>query len=192
MIQINPLGVFLSVLFVSSMVILFTWMFRVPPAVPLPVVKVHGSVEALHRILVPLIEAMSSERAVELACRLGNGKKVELVLVHIVVIPYTLPLNAPMPEGEKAAQEALELGQVIASRFGCKVETRIVRHRNAVEGVLRVAVEERVDAIVLGVGLKSRRPGEWGHTSAEILRLAPCEVIVDKVPIFAHPMPRPA
>jgi len=188
MIQAHPLGILLAVTFVSSMGLLFFWMFRVPPAVPLPVARVHRSVEAVRKILVPIVEAIPSERAVELACRVGNGKKGELILVHVIVVPYTMPLDAPIPEREKAAQEALDLGVMIAQRYGCQVQTRRVRHRSAVEGILETAREENVDAIVLGVGLKTRVPGEWGRTSVEILRRAACEVIVDKVPIAAQPM----
>ena len=188
MIQANPLGIFLAAIFAGSLGLLFFWMFRVPPALPLPVIKVRSSIESVHKILVPIVEAISSERAVELACRLGNGKKVDLVLVHVIVVPYTTPLSAPMPERERSAEEVLELGSLIARRYGNHARTRIVRHRNAAECVLHVADEEKVDAIVLGVGLKSRVPGEWGKTSTEILHRANCEVILDKVPLSAQPV----
>ncbi len=188
MVETTLLGAGLAAIFVSSMAVLFVWMFHVPPALPLPAVQVHGSVEAVRRILVPIIEAIPSERAVELACRLGNGKRAELVLVHVIVVPYTLPLNAPLPDKEKAAHQVLELGSVIARRYDCNAEFRIVRHRSAAEGVLEVAAREQVDAIVLGVGLKTRVPGEWGKTSAEILRRSNIEVLVDKVPLVTRPI----
>jgi nucleotide-binding universal stress UspA family protein len=64
-----------------------------------------------------------------------------------------------------------------------------VRDRQTASAVLRVAREEQVDAIVLGVGLKRRAPGtEWGQTTDDIMRHAECEVIVDKVPIEAEPI----
>ncbi len=192
MIEANPLGIFLAGIFAFSMGILFFWMFHVPPALPLPVIKVRGSIEAVHKILVPIVEAISSERAVELACRLGNGKKAELVLLHVIVVPYSLPLNAPMPEREKTAEQALELGCLIARRYGNHLHTHIIRRRNAAQGVLDVADQEQVDAIVLGVGVKPRVPGEWGKTSLEILSRANCEVIVDKVPLPAQPRQVPA
>ncbi len=188
MIEANLLGILLAAVFLCSMATLFFWMFHVPPVLPLPVIKVRGSVEAVHKLLIPIVEAIPSERAVELACRLGNGRRAEIVLVHVIVVPYTLPLSAPMPEREKTAHEALELGDVIARRHGNHVQTCIVRHRSAAEGVLQVANEEQVDAIVLGVGLKSRVPGQWGDTSMEIMRRANCEVILDKVPLATQPI----
>lgn len=185
MLEFNPVGIFLAVIFITSMVSLFVWMFRVPPAMPLSAAKVHQSVEAIHKILVPLGDAITSQRAVEVACRLGNGKKADLVLLHVIVVPHVLPLDAPMPDREKAAQDALELGAAIAHRLGHHVQSRVVRHRSAAEGILRIADEEKIDAIVLGVGIKSRVPGEWGKTGEEVLRRANCEVLLDKVPMAA-------
>lgn len=188
MVELNPLGILLAAVFTSSMGFFFFWMFRVPPALPQPAARVHRSVEAIHKILVPIGEAITSQRAVELACRLGNGKKADLVLVHIIVVPHMLPLDAPIPEREKKAHEALELGCMIAQRYDIHARTRIVRHRNAAEGILRIAEEEKVDAIILGVGIKSRVPGEWGKTGEEILRRANCEVLFDNVPMAARPV----
>lgn len=188
MVQANPLGILLGLIFVSSIGVLFFWMFRVPPITPLSVVKVHRSIQAVRRILVPVGETITSERGVELACRLGHAKGLEIILAHVIVVPYTLSLNAPLPEQDKRAREALDTGVFIAKEHTCLTRTRIVRHRNLADGILQVAREEQVDAIILSVGLKTRLPGEWGRTGAEILQRAECEVIVDKVPISAQPI----
>jgi hypothetical protein len=99
-------------------------------------------------------------------------------------------LSAPMLEREKTAQEMLELGDVMARRHSHHVQTRIVRHRSAAEGVLQIANRVQADAIVLWVGT-SRAPGEWGKTGQETLRRANCKVIVDKVPLAAQPLHLP-
>ncbi len=188
MVQAHPLGILLGLIFIGAIGLLFFWMFRVPPITPLGVVKVHRSIQAVRRILVPVGETITSERAVELACRLRQGKDLEIILAHIVVVPYTLSLNAPLPEQDKRAREALDMGVFIAKEHACLTRTRIVRHRNLADGILQVAREEQVDAIILSVGLKTRIPGEWGRTGAEILQRAECEVIVDKVPMSAQPI----
>lgn len=136
-----------------------------------------------HRVLVPIIEEIPSEHAIELACRLGNGQKTELVLVHLIIVPLALPLDAPMPAQDEIAQHVIDLGCRLAEQFGCQSRTRLLRHRNAADGILQVAQQERVDAIVLGVGSERERiPGEWDQTSVEVMHRAECEVIVDKVP----------
>jgi len=183
MLQLHPLGILLAFVFAVSISSLFLWMFRVPPNLPLSVVKVRRSVSAVRKILVPVIEAIPSERAVELACRLSHDQNAQIVLAHVIVVPYTLALDVAMPDRERVAREAITLGYAIAQRYGSPARQRTIRHRNAAEGILQLAREEEVDAIVLGVGVKPRVPGEWGRTSSEILRRAPCEVIVDKMPL---------
>lgn len=191
MVEAHPIGILLGIGFVTAIGTLLLWMFRMPPALPLPVVKVHRSLAAVRRILVPVGETIPSERAVELACRLGQEQKADLVLVHVITVPLTLVLDNPLPEKEKEANAALELGRLIAESRGMRVHTRVVRDRRAADGVLRVAREEQVDAIVLGVGIKWRhriQGSEWGQTTEQIVHRAPCEVIVDKVPLPAQPI----
>jgi nucleotide-binding universal stress UspA family protein len=109
--------------------------------------------------------------------------------MHVITVPFTMALSAPLPLKEREAHDALELGRAIAERYGVTTEARVVRDRQTASAVLRVAREEQVDAIVLGVGLKRRAPGtEWGQTTDDIMRHAECEVIVDKVPIEAEPI----
>jgi nucleotide-binding universal stress UspA family protein len=81
------------------------------------------------------------------------------------------------------------MGAAIAQRYGYAVTKRTIRHRSIPDAILHVAVEEDVDAIILGVGVKSRASSQWGKTSLEIMRRATCEVIVDKVPLEEEPMP---
>ena len=163
--------------FIALMGGLFFWMFNVPP--PRKAARGRGPGEA-PRILVPIMDAIQSERAVELACHLRNGQKTDLVLVYVVELPDTLPLDMAIPDLDNMGREALEVGRVVARRYGCDTRTYIVHHRNAAQGVLQVAGKEGVDAIVLG--------GEWGKTSAEILRHANCEVFLDEVPKVARPI----
>jgi nucleotide-binding universal stress UspA family protein len=163
---------------------LFFWMFRVPPATPLPVVTARRSVAAIHRILVPTVEAMASERAVELACRLGEAQKAEIILVYVVEVPLTLSLDTAMPDQETKGREALNTAEFIVKQHGLPVHSRMMHQRYAADGIIQLAKEEEVDAIVIGVGLKRRAtPGSIGRTTSEVMRRAPCEVIIDQAPI---------
>jgi nucleotide-binding universal stress UspA family protein len=180
----HPLGIFLAVIFVISMGLLFRWMFHVPPQVPREVAAVRRSVAAMQRILVPVSGKIASERAVELACRLGEAQKAEIVLAYIIEVPFTLSLDASVPAEEARGQEALRTARFIVEQHGLPVRTKIVPHRYAWGGILHIAKEEMVDAIVMGIGLRRQQAaGEIGRTAQEILRHAECEVIVAKAPI---------
>lgn len=178
---LSPLGIGLAVVFLILMVNLFRWMFRVPPQVPYEVVKARQSVSALRRLLVPTTEDRASERVVELACRLGQAQRAEIVLAYVVEVPWTLSLNEHMPAEEAKGQEALRTSQFIVEQHGLPVKTQLLPSRYAWAGILHLAKDEMVDAIIMGVG--SRRPAEGvSRTVQEVLKGAPCEVILDRPP----------
>ena len=179
----HPIGILLAIIFVISMGLLFFWMFRVPPAVPHEVAMVRRSVAAMQRILVPVSGKIASERAVELACRLGEAQKAEIVLAYIIEVPFTLSLDTVIPDEEARGQEALRTARFIVEQHGLSAKTQIIPHRYAWGGILRLAREEMVDAIVMSVG--AGRPGLTegiDRTAQEVIKRAECEVILDKVP----------
>jgi nucleotide-binding universal stress UspA family protein len=188
MVHTTSLGILLGTIFVVSVSSLLIWMFRVPKGSTLSAAKAFSSLSAVHRVLVSITDAFPSERAIGLGCRIGQEQGAEMVLLNVIVIPYSMALDDPAPEEEKRAEKALEMGAAIAQRYGYKVTKRTIRHRSIPDGILHVAAEEDVDAIILGVGVKSRTSSQWGKTSLEIMRRATCEVIVDKVPLEEEPM----
>ena len=188
MVHTTSLGILLVTIFVVSVSSLLIWMFRVPKGSTLSAAKAFSSLSAVHKVLVSITDAFPSERAIGLGCRIGQEQGAEMVLLNVIVIPYSMALDDPAPEEEKRAEKALEMGAAIAQRYGYKVTKRTIRHRSIPDGILHVAAEEDVDAIILGVGVKSRTSSQWGKTSLEIMRRATCEVIVDKVPLEEEPM----
>ena len=188
-VQTEPLGILLAAIFVISVGGLLTWMFRVPKGSTQSAAKVYSSLSSVHKVLVSITDAFPSERAIGLGCRLGKEQGAEMLLLNVILIPYSMALDDPAPVEEERANHALEMGAAIAQRYGYKVTRRIVRNRNIPDAILHVAAEEDVDAIVLGVGVKSRASSQWGKTSLDIMRRATCEVIVDKVPLEEEPIP---
>lgn len=179
---LNPIGIGLAILFLILMVNLFRWMFRVPPQLPQVVVKARQSVSALHRILVPVTESVAAERAVELACRLGEAQKAEIVLAYVVEVPLTLSLNAPMAAEEAKGQEILQTARCIVEQHSLPFRMEIIPHRYIWGGILHLARQEMVDAIVMDVGAGRHGAEGLGRTAQEVLRRAECEVVLDRTP----------
>jgi len=188
MVQVEPLGVLLGTIFVVSVGSLLIWMFRVPKGSTMSAAKAYSSLSSVHKVLVAITDAFPSERAIGLGCRIGREQGAEMLLLNVIIIPYSMALDDPAPAEEEKANNALEMGAAIAKRYGYEVTKRTIRHRNIPDAILHVAAEEDVDAIILGVGVKSRASSQWGKTSLEIMRRATCEVIVDKVPLEEEPM----
>ncbi len=147
------------------------------------VAQTRDSVSALRRILVPIRGFAFEERAVELACRLGQEQKSEIVLACVLEIPLTLSLGTSLPgEEEKAAAALARSAQLVRLHRLTPVE-RIERDRDAGRGILRVAKDLNVDLVV--VGLDPNRGvaiQPIGPTTETLLRKANFEVVVDRTP----------
>lgn len=181
--QPHLLGILMAMLFSSTMGTLLWWMLHPPRQVGEAAAKARHSLFAVKKILVPTSGYSYSERGVELACRLGQEQKAEIFLAYIMEIPRTMPLGIPLPDLEQKAKEALERAESIVVLHGLKTDKMIHRARIAGEEIARIAKEKDVDMIVLGIrshiGLTENI---LGRTSDVILRHAPCEVIIDKLP----------
>ena len=138
------------------------------------------SIGALRRILVPVDPNVTSGRAVELACRLGEAQKAEIVLVHVVAVPRVLPLNHPLPEATRRGERALTLGHVISAEHGLPCRTRLLTERSVAGAIVRAAREERADLIVMALADPADGEDRFSRTVQEVLRRAPCEVLVDR------------
>jgi nucleotide-binding universal stress UspA family protein len=173
----------LAFLFAVSLGGLLWWMLHPPAPVSPEVAKARRSIDAVKRILVPTVGMPYSERGVELACRLGMEQKAEIILVYVLEVPRTIPLGTPLPQSEATAQESITRAQAIVKLHGLSAVAHMERAREVVEGIIRVAKDYDVDLIVLGIRPRvSASEDILGRTSHALLRRAPCEVIVDKLP----------
>lgn len=183
MTELHPLGILIAAIFAVAMGGLLWWMLRVPPYMPAQVAHARVSVEAVKRILVPAIGTVFAGREVELASRLGQEQKAEILLGYVLEVPRTLPLEAPMPQEEARAWEALRMAKTIVEMHGLPSSMQIMRARVAGERIIQVAREQEVDMIILGL-----HPGMglsydlFARTVDVLMRRAPCELLVDRVP----------
>ncbi len=182
-VHLSALGVIIAAIFALFMGGILWWMLHPPPQIQPEVAKARRSVEALKRILVPTSGMPYSERGIELACRLGAEHQAEIVLTYVIEIPRTLPLEAPMPEFEEKANKVLKRGREIVELHHLPPVLLVERAREAGEGIIRAARDNQVDVIVLGMRTDLHGAQSiWGRTSDILIRKAPCEVILDKLP----------
>jgi nucleotide-binding universal stress UspA family protein len=179
--QFSVVGIILAAAFAIPMAALLLWMLRVPRPVPQEVARAVRSVGAVQTILVPILEHYYSERAVELASRLGEMQKARILLGYVVEVPRTLSLGVPLPTAEEQAQRALEEAKTIVKMHGLEAQTEVIRAREAGEGIARVARDRGVDLIVMGVSPGERlTEGSVARTAESLFRHCPCEVIIDR------------
>jgi nucleotide-binding universal stress UspA family protein len=180
-VELSATGVVIAVLFVAAIGALMWWMFRVPRPVTAEVAKARRSLDAARLILVPTTGTPASQRAVELACRLAQEQRAEILLVYVIEVPRTLQLGAPLPPAEQEASEALTVAKEVVMLHDLPVRALVHRARQAGDGIIAAAKDHRADLIVMGI-----TPGHhghvWGRTAETLLHRAPCEVIFDKLP----------
>jgi nucleotide-binding universal stress UspA family protein len=159
-------------------------MFRVRPPLPREVARARFSVSAMQRIIVPISGSAPSVRAIELASRLGQAQRAEIMPIYVLEVPLTLGLDTPLPAQEAHAQEVLEKARTLVQLHGLPVRTRLVRQRSVADGIIRVSEEEQADAIVIGLGWQRGvgRTDAASRTIDHLLRRARCEVIIARYP----------
>ncbi len=180
--HISILGIVLAVIFLVTMGIMIRWMFHPPKPVPLSAAKARGAVGSIKRILVPTSGTYYSEQGIELACRLGMEQKAEILVINVLEIPRTLPLEAPMPDVEAKSRDIVKRGETIVQLKGLLAKSEVKRGRVAGEEIIRAAKDWEADLIVMGIRSQIRMASEvLGRTSHLILNRAPCAVILHKL-----------
>jgi pimeloyl-ACP methyl ester carboxylesterase/nucleotide-binding universal stress UspA family protein len=153
---------------------------RLSPELSATVESSEQSVGALQRIVVAVDDDVASGRAVELACRLGEAQKAAIILVHVVEVPYRLPLDQPPEEAVRRAERALELGRAIVERHrSASCTSRLVTGRVIATSIVRAAAEESADLIVVSDSESGERRNGSSPVVAEVLRRAPGKVLVN-------------
>lgn len=176
-------GFIAALVFAGTVITVLWWLLAVPPQVAAVAAHARRIVSSIRRIVVPVDMHSNWERAVELACRLGEEQKAEVLLTYVMEIPLTLSLNAPMGKTEQAAQEILGRATTIVEQHELPVRTQVERARQTGEGIARLARDEDADLIVMAAPwLGTALTGFQSRTIEILLRRAPCEVIIDSAP----------
>lgn len=135
-------------------------------------------------VLVPTDGSTASLEAVELACSLAKRNKARVMVVHVIEVPRTLPLDAEMVEEAQRGEEILAAAEEVADRVDWEVEAELLQAREAGHAVVDEAVERQADAIILGVDYHAPY-GEFqlGETTQFVLKNARCQVWVCRQPV---------
>jgi nucleotide-binding universal stress UspA family protein len=110
-------------------------------------------------ILVVFSAHIHSEVLMALAVRMAKGKQAQLVAIYVIEVPYTLPIDAELPQEERAALEILTAAEEIGRKAGIEISTRTTRDRQAGPAVIQAAREENASLIIMGTYREHRYAG---------------------------------
>jgi nucleotide-binding universal stress UspA family protein len=132
-----------------------------------------------HNILVPVAGTHADIETIKLACQLARREKAKILVVHVIPISRTLPLDTELTGEVKKAENVLEEAERLALEAGCDIETDLLQARNVGPSIINEAIERKMDLIVMGLTYK-RHFGQFsmGDVTPYVLKNAPCPIIL--------------
>jgi nucleotide-binding universal stress UspA family protein len=161
----------------------------------------HRSAVAYHRVLVPVTASTVSERTVVIAAQLASEQKAEVTVLAVIEVPKDLPLEALFPDEEHEAKESLRRAAAILGQYGVRSKTRLMRSFSTATAIVEAAQDARSEIIVMSAVRHLRKRAndlgdqvsifEQAENLREVLKAAPCRVLLVSPPPDEHPNGRP-
>jgi nucleotide-binding universal stress UspA family protein len=132
-----------------------------------------------HRVLIPISTTTSSQRGLDLACRLAADRHAHILALAVIEVPLDLPLTFKLPDEEKEAKRALAQARAIGESYGVNIRARIVRARETGTAILEETANHEIELIVLPTSYdphSKRQP--FGRTVQHVLKSATCRVML--------------
>jgi APA family basic amino acid/polyamine antiporter len=121
-------------------------------------------------------ETPFSEEAMATAVKLASPKRRAVHILSLIEVPSHLPLNAPLEQQERKAQEKIERAKLIG---GLRVTGHVhrIRPNQAGRAMVEEAHKVRATAIVIGLRYRNGAP-LYNKALQTVLAQRPCRVLV--------------
>ncbi len=153
--------------------------------------------ERQRRILVPFTGGQLNPRVLEAAIRVSRAEDATLVPACLLVVPLTLPLDAPLTDQVAVAMPLLEAVEHAALRAGIPVDARIEKGRSAIHALQLIWDAEQFHRVIAPAPTQQSggfTPKDMGwiltHAPFETLVLRPAPQPVRATSIRAAPVRR--
>ncbi|MCS7207113.1 MAG: universal stress protein [Dehalococcoidia bacterium] len=135
------------------------------------------------RILLPVKEARADSPLFLLASSLARQSGARVFLVYIIEVPRRYPVDAELPEETRRGEQVLQQAESLLRGARVEVEADILQARDAGPAIVKEAVEQGVDLILMELPYRQEHGGfSVGHTTLFVLEHAPCPVLVLRQP----------
>lgn len=161
LVTVNPLGALIGTALIAAIGSALYKMLHAPSS-RTEIIAAHAAEQAKEItgvILVVFSSHIHSEVLMALASKMAKGRQAQLVAIYVIEVPYTLPIDAELPEQEREALEVLTAAEEIGRKAGVEITTRTIRDRQAGPAVIQAAREENASLIVMGTYREHRYTG---------------------------------
>ena len=137
----------------------------------------------IRRILVPLKPGDIGREVLATAMRLAEQSGGSVRAIHVLKVPMSAPLDADLGDVDRAALEVVEEARETGREEGVRVEGLVIRARSRSEAIVEEAEKVGADLIMMGSSPRWRSQSRFFSPLVdEVLRRAPCEVMVVTYP----------
>jgi nucleotide-binding universal stress UspA family protein len=129
------------------------------------------------KILVPVVGMPYEDEVIRFASLVARQDKASLLLIYVIEIQRTLPLDAENAPEIERGEAVLQHAEHVANENKVRAETELLQARVVGSVLIDEANERRVDLIIMGVPY--REPiGEFllGRTASYMMKNASCPV----------------
>jgi amino acid transporter len=134
-----------------------------------------------YAMVVTLHNPDNVDTLLDVAQPVARSRGLRLVAITVLEVPRQLPIH----EGLRLAhhrEPLLRQAREWAARHQQTVETDLVIAHNAHQGILEAAARHRADALLVGwKGYTDRRDRIFGEVADQVIRHAPCDLMVLKL-----------
>lgn len=132
----------------------------------------------------------SDNRAVTHAADLVRPSHGHLIILYVIVVPRSLPLDADTPEEAHRGEEALQRAERMTHLPRESVQAQVVQARAVGPALVHEAVRHEVQALVIGtVYPEKHRSFHMTEDLLYALEHAPCHVVLLRDPPRGAPYP---
>ena len=126
----------------------------------------------------------ADEEAISLACSFAQEGGGTVFVLYVIEVPWSYPLDAEMGLEVRKAEAVLDYMESLAKSQHTSVQTEVLQARNAGLGVVKAAIDRRVDLIVMNTPYE-RKYGEFtlGSAAPYVLENARCHVWLYRGPM---------
>lgn len=129
----------------------------------------------IKNILLPLRSSTQTE-TIQIACELAKMHKGKITALHVIEVPFSVPLDTVMPHRFDLASRVLKTAEAIALDQGIEMEMEIVRARSIVDAIIDILSRNGYDLLLLESTKVPEKGGRqtMGSLLTELVQRAPC------------------
>jgi len=162
----EPAGIVIGLLIIGAVASSMYWMLHAPSSrtTMIAASASEHATEISGKVLVVFSADIQSEVLMALAARMAARQHAQVLAIYVIEVPYTLPIEAELPQAERTALEVLTAAEEIGRKVNVDIQTRTIRDRQAGPAIIGAAREENASLIVMGTYR------EHGYTGAPLAK----------------------